>query len=112
MRLGVYSIFDTAVMAYLPPFYARTMAEAIRSFRAAALDPSHMVGMSRKDYGLVHLGTFDDNTGSFEQEAAPVPVMNAEQAAAFMNVEPETDADAKRDEPLVQPGAERGDPEE
>ena len=73
MRLKVYSIYDTAVGAYLRPFYARADGEAFRAFQKLALDSTHEVGQTPEDYQLFFLSVFDDNAGVFGfDEEGPV----------------------------------------
>lgn len=67
MILHLYSVFDSAVQAYLPPFCERSDAAAVRAFRRACLDPNHAFAVSGKDYSLYYLGDFDDATGSLTQ---------------------------------------------
>lgn len=66
MKLEVYSVFDAAVGAYLPPLFMRARSEAVRSFQDACRDNSHQFARNAKDYSLVHLGFWDDNSGQFE----------------------------------------------
>lgn len=66
MRLEVYSVFDEAVKAFLPPFFLRSRGEAIRSFAAAVNDPQHQFHKHTKDYVLFMCGVFDDGSGTFD----------------------------------------------
>lgn len=65
MRLVVFTIYDRAVNGYLPPWYARSKGEAIRSFTEAVNDPTKNFGKYATDYALCELGEFDDNSGEF-----------------------------------------------
>lgn len=76
MKLQVYTVFDRAVSAYLPPFYVRAKGEAIRSFTEACSDPQKNFGKYAQDYGLVYLGEFDDSSGIFTC-SDPVRVLSA-----------------------------------
>lgn len=67
MILHVYSVFDSAVQAYLPPFFERSDASAVRAFRRACLDPNHSFFASSSDFSLYYLGEFDDATGMIRQ---------------------------------------------
>ncbi|AXH77496.1 MAG: nonstructural protein [Microviridae sp.] len=68
MIVGVYSVYDAAVKAYLPTFVSRTDAEAQRSFVEAVADPKHQFSKHASDYTLFRLAVFDDVTGEFKAE--------------------------------------------
>lgn len=76
MIYGVYSVFDAAVKAYLPPFCVRAKGEALRSFSTAVNDTTHQFSKYANDYTLYELGTFDDSSGSFTV-VPPVRVISA-----------------------------------
>lgn len=76
MKLQVFSVYDQAVKAYLPPFYCRSKGEAVRSFTEACNDGKSMFAKHRGDYYMVYLGEFDDNGGIFTCEN-PVRVISA-----------------------------------
>lgn len=63
MKLNVYSIFDSKVQAFLPPFYMRTDGEARRATVSASMDPSQNFHVHAADYTLFCLGEFDDESG-------------------------------------------------
>ncbi|UDN67481.1 nonstructural protein [robinz microvirus RP_30] len=65
MMLDVFSVLDTAVSAFLPPFFARSKGEAIRSFTEASNDSSHQFAKHASDYVLYRLGAWDDHSGMF-----------------------------------------------
>jgi len=65
MKLWVFSALDKAVGAFLPPFYARSKAEAIRSFSDAVSNPESNFSKHLDDFVLYELGEFDDNSGIF-----------------------------------------------
>lgn len=65
MRVEVYSVQDAAVGAFLPPFFARSRGEAIRSFEQAATDSARFAPHA-KDYSLWFLSVFEDSTGVFD----------------------------------------------
>lgn len=66
MKLYVFSVLDNAVGAFLPPFYARSKGEAIRSFTEAANAAEHAFKKNSRDYVLFQLGVFDDVSGVFD----------------------------------------------
>lgn len=71
MILGIYTVRDRAVGAFLTPFFARSDNEALRSFRDACSDPNHQFNKHLTDFSLFRSGTFDDSNGVVE--ALPVP---------------------------------------
>ncbi|QCQ84783.1 nonstructural protein [Blackfly microvirus SF02] len=76
MITEVFSVFDKAVNAFLPPFQCRTKGEAIRSFSEAVNDPSKSFGKYSVDYVLMGLGTWDDNSGLFSPRD-PIRIIGA-----------------------------------
>lgn len=59
----VFSVYDVKAGAYLPPFFARTRAVAIRSFCAAVRDVGHDFHKYAEDYSLFEIGAFDEMSG-------------------------------------------------
>lgn len=76
MQLGIYTILDKAVGAYMQPFYARTRMEAIRSFSDAVKAEGSKFGSHAEDYVLMYHGEWDDNSGLFSG-VDPVRVVGA-----------------------------------
>lgn len=72
MRLTVFSVRDQAVERFLPPMYFRSMGEALRTVGDACADPGHQFAQHGEDFWLYRVGEFDDETGKFELEDAPV----------------------------------------
>lgn len=81
MKMLVFSVLDKAIQAFNTPFYARTAAEAIRSFGGLANDPKSNVAQHPADFVLYLLGEYDDNTGLFEC-AEPRRVVGANELVA------------------------------
>lgn len=77
MILEVYSVFDDAAKAFLPPFHARSKGEALRNFSAAANDAGHQFNKFSKDYTLFNLGYFDDSSGMMQPFEVPSRVIGA-----------------------------------
>lgn len=69
MKVNVYSVYDGAVGAYLPPFFSRSKGEAIRSFTDAVVEPNGPFNKHKADFALLQLGTFDDQTGELSYMA-------------------------------------------
>lgn len=70
MKKQVFAIYDTAVGAYLQPFFMRSPNEAIRSFRESANMDDHPFNKNPEDYTLFHLGEYDEETGKFQNQEA------------------------------------------
>ncbi len=66
MKLEMFSIYDHKAKAYIRPFFTPNSALAIRAITDAQADPTHMFHKHPEDFGLYHLGTFDDATGGLE----------------------------------------------
>ena len=79
MRLHVYAVYDKAVSAFLPPFYARSRGEALRGFTAACNDTKHQFALHPDDYVLYSLGEFDDESG-FHSASEPQRVVSARES--------------------------------
>lgn len=65
MKLGVYTVLDKAVGAFLQPFFARSTGEALRSFGDAVNGQSGPFSNHPHDFTLYQLGDFDDGSGIF-----------------------------------------------
>lgn len=72
MILQVFSVFDTAVGAYMQPFFVHSKGEALRSFVDIVNDSKSKIAAHPDDYCLFHLGEYDDKTASFELLSSPV----------------------------------------
>lgn len=66
MILQLYSVKDTKVGAFMPPFVARARGEALRNFQSAVGDKDHQFAKFPADYELWFLGKYDDGTGLVE----------------------------------------------
>lgn len=66
MIMQVFSVLDKAVGAYLPPVFARSRGEMLRSFSQAVNTPDHQFAKHSVDYTLFQIGTWDDNSGMFQ----------------------------------------------
>lgn len=77
MKHVVFSIRDSAVGAFMRPFTAAAQGAAVRSFMDEVQRSDSEMGKHPKDYEMFRLGTFDDESGRFDQEEFPVSVMRA-----------------------------------
>ena len=66
----MYTVFDSAAGAYLPPFYQPSRGAAVRVFRDTANDENSMIGKHPGDYTLFEIGEYDDQTGRVEMAHA------------------------------------------
>lgn len=82
MGTGVFSVYDSKAESYLPPFFARNRASAIRSFTAAVLDPGSDLNRFPEDYVLFDLGKWDDESAQFSLFDSPESVVTAWAIAA------------------------------
>ncbi len=72
MKHSVFTIYDSKVDAFLPPFYMQTKPAAIRAITDTMNDPSHQFAKHPEDYTLFYLGQFDDGTATFDLEKTPI----------------------------------------
>lgn len=71
MKLLAFSLLDTKTGHFNTPFFMSHPGQAIRAIIDLGQDTNTTVGRHPADFVLCQLGTFDDQTGSFEQQ---VPV--------------------------------------
>lgn len=67
----VASVFDSAVGVYFQPFFARSRREALRSFVDAATQSGHTFNKHPGDFSLFVLAEWNEESGRFENKAAP-----------------------------------------
>jgi hypothetical protein len=89
MKLGLFSIFDSASGVYDGPFKARTDAEAIRAFSGVVADAEHPVGRHPEDFTLVKVGSWNDGTGEVEDKGNLSLCTGLEMVAQLRNVDTE-----------------------
>lgn len=75
--LQIFTVYDTAVEAYMQPFFMRSKGEAIRSFEAACKDPEHNFAKNPTDFVLFWIGSYDDETAQITQDNPPVSLGTA-----------------------------------
>lgn len=86
MRLHIYSIYDAAVGAYMPPFFVRAEREAIRSLESLLASPQpHAFKESPADYQLYHLGMYDDADAQIATNDAPRLVTTVQALLSQLN---------------------------
>ena len=65
--LVMAAVYDSAVGVYFQPFFARSRAEALRSFSDVANKAGHPFHSHPGDYTLFILATWDEETGRLVQ---------------------------------------------
>lgn len=63
MKMIAFTVFDSAAMRYLEPFWAPTVEVALRMFRQIVNTPEHQFNRFPEDYSLFAIGEFDQETG-------------------------------------------------
>lgn len=76
MKLLIFSVHDTMVQAFMPPFSARAQGEAVRMFTDLANDHKTNVGMHPMDFCLYQIGEFDDHAGRIIGLDSPVRIIS------------------------------------
>lgn len=69
--MKMFSVYDSKGQFYSNPFFAKSSAEAIRSFEMGVRDPSTMLSKFPGDFILFELGEFDEVHASFKLLKAP-----------------------------------------
>lgn len=71
MILEVFAVYDSKVATFGPPFMSNHINEAKRGFREAVNNPQTQLRKYPEDYSLMHLGSFDNQTGKYTNLTAP-----------------------------------------
>lgn len=66
MKIQLFSVYDTKMEIYAPPFIAHNDATGIRHFGDMARSEHYPYRQHPKDYVLFNIGTWDDHTGMVE----------------------------------------------
>jgi hypothetical protein len=74
MILKSFSLLDIKAGFYSPPFFMSHNAQAVRAVAELGEDQRTQVGRHPADYQLVELGTWDDQTGAYENHHIPRPL--------------------------------------
>lgn len=77
MRLEAYSVHDTAVGAFMTPFFCRSRGEALRSFQDASATSDGAFVKHREHFVLYQVGVWSDENGLFESFDVPDRVASA-----------------------------------
>lgn len=66
MKLFVYSVYDSKMEVFSPPYVCANRAVALRMFGDMGSDPQFPYSRHPKDYFLFEIGTYDDHSGNIE----------------------------------------------
>lgn len=58
MNMEIFTVYDSAAMKYLEPFFAETLEVATRMFRTLINRHDHQFGKYPEDYVLFHIGSY------------------------------------------------------
>lgn len=79
MKHHIVAVRDRAIDTYMRPFYVPALGAAIRSFQDELNRPDSEMGKHPDDYDLFHLGTWDDQTGEFQNLGMPSQLAQGKQ---------------------------------
>lgn len=85
-KLPVCSVYDNAVKAFSRPMFVRAKGEAMRSFIDECGNPKSELAKHPSDYSLYLLGTFDEESGVFENSSPAELLLNAREFAPEVSV--------------------------
>lgn len=74
MKKLIYAVYDSKVESYLQPLFFQSKGEAMRSWQTAANDQNTMMCQHPEDFTLFELGSYDEQTGKFENHNTPISV--------------------------------------
>lgn len=77
MILKVYAVFDSAVGAYMQPFFMQSKGAALRAWLEAANDEKTQFHKHPGDFTLFELGEYDELTGTFTNHTAKMSLGTA-----------------------------------
>jgi len=72
MNMTMYSLYDTAAVVYMRPFFCQADGQAMRMFTDLVLDAEHEVGRHPEDYSLCRIGRWNDATAKLDNEDVSV----------------------------------------
>ena len=66
MIYKMFTVYDTAAKAYLPPFILPHTGQAVRMFTECCNSKTHQFGKFPADYTLFLIARFDDSTANLD----------------------------------------------
>ena len=76
-KLKVFVVHDIKVGAYLPPFFARSVGEALRNWEATVNDGKSLMSTHPEDFSIFETAEYDDENGRFTQHDSLRPLGSA-----------------------------------
>jgi len=73
---SLFAIYDRKAQYYLPPFTARTDADAHRVFIEAVMSSNTPISQYPADFDLLRIGSIDLETGVLTPQSPPYPLVN------------------------------------
>lgn len=77
MIYKTYAVFDSKIGTYARPFQMQTSGEALRSWMDIVNDEKTQFYKHPEDFTLFELGSYNDDTGKFENHPTPVSIATA-----------------------------------
>lgn len=77
MNLIAFSIYDSKLEQFTPPFFMNTRPQALRAFGDHVNDKDQPINRHPEDYHLYELGTLDTDNGRLEPAASVLRLANA-----------------------------------
>lgn len=74
MELLMFTIYDQKAHAHLPPFVLPRKEQAVRTFSDCINSSDHQFSKHPEDYTLLHIATFDDDSGACIPLEVPIVV--------------------------------------
>lgn len=72
MILKIFTVYDSKVESYFPPFFERSKGGALRAFEQSCNDASHIFSKYPQDYCLFEIGEYDDQNATIDTHPAPI----------------------------------------
>lgn len=66
MLIKIFTVYDSKIEAYLPPFYEQSTGAAVRAFAEASNEKDHQFNKYPADFTLFQIGTYEDSTALIE----------------------------------------------
>lgn len=76
MKHKLFTVYDSAAKAYLPPFCLPEEGMALRTFKDCVNEPTHAFSKNPADYTLFNLGAYDDNTAEITTNKRTIKLAN------------------------------------
>lgn len=88
MTLEMFAVYDSAVEAFMTPFFARSKGEALRSFIDACSDGKTNFCRHPEHFALYLVGSFDDDSGRcFVSNDMPSRLLGAREAMSAVDAD-------------------------